>query len=113
MLYRGGGYLYFILSGVCMTSIIEGILMKDVETIYSKNNILSKSAISINTVFKNSRGEFQDDIIIAEIYENGDKLKGYKRGKNIKVKGLLKQESYTTFKGQKKVRITFEVRGLL
>lgn len=97
-------------------SLIEGRLTRDPELFYTKNgNSVCKFDIAVNSIFKNKDKNVNEVSFITVNTWNkvADACAQYlKKGSKVRIKGSLKQDTWTTKEGEKRKKIHIEASSV-
>ena len=97
-------------------SLIEGRLTRDPDLFYTKNgNGICKFDIAVNSIFKNKDKSVSEVSFITVNTWNkvADACAQYlKKGAKVRIKGRLKQDSWTTKEGEKRKKTYIEASSV-
>lgn len=97
-------------------SLVEGRLTRDPDLFYTKNgNGVCKFDIAVNSFFKKGENSINEVSYITVNTWNkiADACSQYlKKGSKVRIKGKLKQDSWTTKEGEKRKKIYIEASSV-
>ena len=97
-------------------SLVEGRLTRDPDLFYTKNGAgICKFDIAVNSFFKN-KDKVVDEVSFISVNtwnKVADACAQYlKKGSKVRIKGRLKQDSWTTKEGEKRKKIHIEASSV-